>query len=98
VVPRLSDFSSGRAMWLLDHENKTALGVKHLEDFLPQSASGLEEALAPFSETRVIAGGPDYLRWLVKRIVRYASPSGLLQVEAIKPEDYNVESIFDYWL
>jgi hypothetical protein len=46
----------------------------------------------------VIAGGPDYLRWLVKRIVRYASPSGLLQVDAIKPEDYNVESIFDYWL
>jgi len=85
-------------MWLLDHENKTALGVKHLEDFLPQSTEGLEQALVGFSETRVIAGGPDYLRWLVKRIVRYASPNGDLQIESVKPDDYFAESIFDYWL
>jgi hypothetical protein len=85
-------------MWLLDQENKTALGIKHLEEFLPDSVSGLEEALEPFSQRRVVAGGPDYLRWLVERIVRYADPSGVLTPCEYRPEDYRVESIFDYWL
>jgi hypothetical protein len=85
-------------MWLLDPENKTALGIKNLEGFLPDSVSGLEEALEPFSERRVVAGGPDYLRWLVKRIVRYADSSGALVLHGDRPEDYRVESIFDYWL
>ena len=98
VVRRLSDFSSGPTMWLLDQENKTALGVKYLVGFLPDSVTGLEEALEPFSERRVIAGGPDYLRWLVKRIVRYADPSGVLVLHDERPEDYRVESIFDYWV
>jgi len=85
-------------MWLLDQENKTALGVKYLEEFLPTSANGLEEALVTFSEKRVVAGGPDYLQWLVKRIVRYADPSGVLVLHDERPEDYRVESIFDYWI
>jgi hypothetical protein len=84
-------------MWLLDPENKTALGIKHLEEFLPTSANGLEEALVTFSEKRVVAGGPDYLQWLVKRIVRYADKNGVLVVYTSKPDDYQVESIFDYW-
>ena len=46
----------------------------------------------------MIAGGPDYLRWLVKRIVRYADPSGVLVLHDERPEDYRVESIFDYWI
>ena len=85
-------------MWLLNHESKTALGVKHLEEFLPSSSIGLEEALEFFSEKRVVSGGPDYLRWLVKRVSRYAGQDGVLAVQKDKPEDYRVESIFDYWL